>query len=323
MEQILCPVCKSSEYKFLFDRLDHTHYVTNDRFRIVRCRKCAMVFVNPRPDPSEIAGFYPPVFYDIDISAERLLEEKRPALEARAKLLGDTKPGRLLDVGCQKGEFLHWMRLRGWEVQGVEFSETPPNVFGLPIFYGRLEHAPFAAAFFDVVTAWAVLEHVHDPVDTLTHIARVLRPGGRAFVLVPNFRSLPAQVMRHDDVPRHLMMFTPDTLRRAASKAGLRVQRTVFSDDIFSGSTRGVLNFVVKRALGESYDEILRQNRSAERWSEFASTVHGRPSALVRLVDRLDRRVTPHLDALMRAMRCSFIMTAELSPLPTGRRVGV
>ena len=64
--------------------------------------------------------------------------------------------------------------------------------------------------------------------------------------------------MRHDDVPRHLLMFTPSTLRHAARLAGLRVRRFVFSEDVFSGSNRGLLNFLVKRAFGESYDEILR-----------------------------------------------------------------
>jgi hypothetical protein len=147
----------------------------------------------------------------------------------------------------------------------------------------------------------------------LRRLAGLLRPPGRAYVLVPNFRSLPARVMRHDDVPRHLVMFTPATLSRAAAAAGLRVRRTVFSDDIFSGSTRGVLNFLVKRAFGESYEEILAQNRSVEQWPKFAAWLNGRPSRLMARVDALDVRLAPALDALMRRLRCSFIMTAELA----------
>jgi SAM-dependent methyltransferase len=275
-----------------------------------------MVFVNPRPAPEDIAAFYPPEFYDVDTTPQELLAAKRATLEARARLIGKVTPGRLLDIGCQKGEFLHWMKQLGWEVEGVEFSQTPPNIFGLPIHCGRLESARFAPQSFDVITMWAVLEHVHDPIDTLSRLARLLRPRGRAFVLVTNFRSLPARIMRHDDVPRHLLMFTPATLSRAAAAAGLRTRRTVFSDDIFSGSTRGVLNFLVKRAFGETYDEILAQNRSAERWGEFEGYLQGTPSRLIRWVNGLDYRVTPGLDWLMRKLRCSFIMTAELEPLP-------
>lgn len=315
MQYSACPICKSDQQKFLFDRLDHTHYVTNDRFRVVRCRRCAMVFVNPRPDPIEIKLFYPPDFYDVDVTAEKLLEEKRAPLQARAKMLSNLSPGRLLDIGCQKGEFLFWMKRLGWEVQGIEFSETPPNVFNMPIHYGRVETALFEQGSFDAITLWAVLEHVHDPIETLRQVKSLLASKGRAFVLVPNFRSPPARLMRHDDVPRHLLMFTPSTLRHAARSAGLRVRRFVFSDDIFSGSNRGLLNFLVKRTFGDSYDVILTQNRSAERWSEFTGLINGKPSQLLKLVDRIDLRLTPHMDRIMRRLQCSFIMTAELEAL--------
>ena len=315
MELISCPLCGSGEHKLLFRRLDHTHRVTDDHFCVVRCRRCSMVFVNPRPGQEQIALFYPPDFYEVHRSSEDLLKEKGAALAARARLLDGIKPGRLLDVGCQKGEFLFWMKQRGWQVEGVEFSKTPPNVFGLPIHYGRLDSAPFAPASFDVITMWAVLEHVHNPVETLRGVASLLAAQGRAFILVPNYRSLPARLMRHDDIPRHLMMFTPSTLAYAAKLAGLQVRRFVFSDDIFSGSNRGLLNFLVKRAFGESYDEILAQNRSAERWSEFTGSINGRPNRLLAWVDRVDLRLAPHLDRIMRTLRCSFIMTAELEAL--------
>lgn len=315
MQYSACPICKSDQQELLFDRLDHTHYVTRDRFRVVRCRACAMVFVNPRPDPVEIKAFYTRDFYDVAITAEKLLAEKRETLQAKAKMLSTLSPGRLLDIGCQKGEFLFWMKQHAWDVHGIEFSETPPNVFNMPIHYGRVETAAFESGSFDAITLWAVLEHVHDPIETLAQVKRLLAPKGRAFVLVPNFRSPPARLMRHDDVPRHLLMFTPSTLRQAARLAGLRVRRFVFNDDVFSGSNRGLLNFLVKRAFGESYDEILSQNRSAERWSEFTGSLNGTPSRLLKLVDRIDLRLTPHMDRIMRRFRCSFIMTAEMEAL--------
>jgi 2-polyprenyl-3-methyl-5-hydroxy-6-metoxy-1,4-benzoquinol methylase len=319
MEYTVCPLCRSDRHKLLFDRLDHTLYVTNDRFRIVRCLNCSMVFVNPRPGLEEMRMFYPPEFYDVNLPPEKLLVEKQGSLQARAELLAGLARGKLLDIGCGKGEFLFWMRKAGWDVQGLEFSLTAPNVFDMPIYYGQLESAPLKERSFDAITMWAVLEHIHNPIPTLSRLADLLKPGGRAFVLVPNFRSLPARIMRHDDVPRHLLMFTPSTLSKAASAAGLRIRRTVFSDDIFSGSTRGVLNFVIKRAFGETYDEILAQNRSAVRWREFESQLRGKPSELMQWVDSVDKRFTPLLDRVVRTLRCSFTMTAELEVI--GRRI--
>lgn len=312
MEHIACPLCSSPKQRILFDRLDHTHYTSQVRFKVVKCTECSMVFVNPRPGPSEIAAYYPADFYEVDTKPQDLLRQKQFGLEARARFLQHIKPGRLLDIGCQKGEFLYWMQQKGWVVQGIEFSRLSPNSFNLPIEYGRVEALSLPPHSFDVITMWAVLEHVHDPIDTLTRTAKLLAPGGRVFVLVPNFRSIPAQFMRHDDVPRHLLMFTPRTLSRAAETSGLRVCRIVFSDDIFSGSTRGFLNFAVKRLLGESYDEILTQNRSAALWFQFENYLNGKPSRLMRAVDSIDRKLTPGLDRLARTLRCGFTMTAEL-----------
>jgi SAM-dependent methyltransferase len=298
----------------LFERMDHTHRVTEDRFRIVRCSDCGFVFVNPRPSKDDIHAFYPPEFYDVDIDADMLIKSKETVLREKAKFLDELTPGRLLDIGCQKGEFLYWMKRKGWDVEGVEFSSLPPNLFDVPIHRREADSLGFEDHSFDVITLWAVLEHVHDPVAVLREVRRLLRPSGRAVVLIPNFNSIPGRYMRHDDVPRHLLMFTPKTFGTAAGAAGLVVRRLVFSDDVFSGSTRGFLNFVAKRALGESFDEILAQNRAPSRWDEFTSTARGRPSKLVQRFDRWDLRHHPRLDRLMCRLRLSFIMTAVLEP---------
>jgi SAM-dependent methyltransferase len=314
LELVACPLCGGSRHKKLFERRDLTHHVTDQFFAIVRCRDCGFVFVNPRPSPTEIARYYPPEFYDVNVSPESLLEIKRDTLAARLALVGSLAPGRLLDIGCQKGEFMWVMRERGWDVQGLEFSPLAPNVFGLPIFHGTLEQAPFAPRSFDLITLWAVLEHVHDPVGMLRSVRRLLRPGGRAFVLVPNFNSIPGRFLRHDDVPRHLVMFTKQTLAAAAARADLQVVRYVFGDDIFSGSTRGALNYIWKLLHGESIDQVLEQNRSAERWIEFATHVRGKPTNAMQRVDDIDKKLTPVLDRVMNRLHLGFIMTAELVP---------
>ena len=48
------------------------------------------------------------------------------------------------------------------------------------------EHLPFAAASFDTVLSHEVLEHVRDDAAAMSEIARVLKPGGRAVIFVPN-----------------------------------------------------------------------------------------------------------------------------------------
>ena len=314
MELVPCPLCGSSRYARLFQRRDLTHEVTDTAFDVVRCRACSFVFVNPRPSPAEIGLYYPPDFYEVEATPQSLLASKAETLAARVRVIGQLAPGRLLDVGCQKGEFMWVMQQRGWQVDGVEFSTLPPNVFDLPIFRGTLEEAPYAPASFDLVTLWAVLEHVHDPVALLRSVRRLLKPAGRAFVLVPNFNSIPGRFLRHDDVPRHLVMFTKKTFAAAARHADLRVIRHVFGDDIFSGSTRGTLNYLWKLLHGEALSEIVAQNRSAKRWNEFTGYAGGKPNRWMGVVDDLDMKLYPKLDRLVNALHLGFIMTIELTP---------
>ncbi len=310
-----CPSCQGVRHRVLFTRRDYTHGISDYEFPVVRCNSCGFVFVSPRPDRSAIHKFYPPSFYTVDLSPEQVLSERKASLDARVSLLSHLRAGKILDIGCSRGEFMHRMRENGWDPYGIDFSETPPNMFNLPVFNGGVEMAPYEERSFDVVTLWAVLEHVHDPIDMLGHVRRFLKKDGRAFILVPNFNSIPGRFMRHDDVPRHLMMFTPKTLKLMAVRAGLRVKKITFGDDIFSGSTRGIFNYIWKSFNGEKWADIVAQNREPGRWFEFSQCIHGRESEFMLKVDRFDIKVTRYLDSIVNRLGFGFIMTAEMEPI--------
>jgi SAM-dependent methyltransferase len=73
-----------------------------------------------------------------------------------------------------------------------------------------------------------VLEHLPDPRETLLEIQRVLEPGGRLVVAVPNFSSLQARWLGagwfHLDLPRHLYHFPLAALRRLLEDTGFEVE---------------------------------------------------------------------------------------------------
>jgi hypothetical protein len=114
--------------------------------------------------------------------------------------------------------------------------------------------------------------------------------------------------MHHDDVPRHLTMFTRATLQRMLMSERLNPVEWLCSQDVYSGSVRGWLNFLVKRAAGEPMGDIQGQNRRHERWEEFASRIHNRGSALMRKVDRFHIWLMPKLDRFLDKMGLGFIM---------------
>ena len=74
-----------------------------------------------------------------------------------------------------------------------------------------------------------VIEHLHDPVDTLRHCWKILKPGGHITVITPNYGSSGHELYGPDwfalDPPRHLVLFTEDSLRRTLESFGFTVMR--------------------------------------------------------------------------------------------------
>jgi SAM-dependent methyltransferase len=308
MENVPCPLCDVDDARTVFQRRDLTYLVSQEEFHVVRCRRCGLVYVNPRPTEEEIHSFYTEEFYKTDADPSQLLLEKERELLLKYGYVKKLKPGKLLDIGCQKGEFMFFMKQRGWDVHGVEFSSTPPNLFGLDIRYCDLGSAGYDPSGFDLVTLWAVLEHVYGPKEMLSEVNRLLKPGGKIVLLVTNFNSIPGRFMRHDDIPRHTTLFTERTIRRMLRLTGFEPDRARFDCELFGGRNRGVLNYLVKLAAGEKIDDIVSQNRCAGRWGEFAGQLRGRESSRMLKIDRLDIRLTPHLDRWLDWLQLGFIM---------------
>lgn len=136
--------------------------------------------------------------------------------------------GKLLDIGCARGEFLN-VAQRHFEVYGVETSATALEraraAFGSRVFGGDLREARFPAETFDVVTLFSTVEHLDDPVGVLRECRRVMREGGILVVKTPNFSSLNRQLLGGEwsgyKLPEHRFFFTPGGIRRVFDRAGL------------------------------------------------------------------------------------------------------
>jgi SAM-dependent methyltransferase len=139
--------------------------------------------------------------------------------------------GRLLDFGCGSGWYAYRMAQRGWKVTGMDFSahaaQQVTQRFGIPVLVGSLPHPEVADESFDVIVMGCVLEHVHHPHEVIAGAARALRPGGWLVVVVPNLDSWGFRFFGPDwwplELPRHLLHFTPATLRRLVETHGLQV----------------------------------------------------------------------------------------------------
>lgn len=232
---------------------------------LVACPGCGLVVTSPRPGPGEIAAFYPDDYYAhvrpaprrgarfvAELKARRGGYPSTDGALARAawRLAAETVgrlylthlpyagPGRrLLDVGCGVGQSLVWAAERGWEVHGVELDPEAVRLAhdrGLAsVRLGTLEAQGFPAERFDAITLYQTLEHVYSPRAVLSECRRILRPGGRLLVSVPNFASLPRETLggawNGMQLPVHLYHFTEPTLRRLATSCGLEVEEVRYN----------------------------------------------------------------------------------------------
>jgi 2-polyprenyl-3-methyl-5-hydroxy-6-metoxy-1,4-benzoquinol methylase len=159
----------------------------------------------------------------------RLFPIRRGDVDAEVRFLPALEGGQLLDVGCGSGEWLLTMRGLGWRVQGVDFDAKAAELAesqGLNVRAGSVEQQEYPDGTFDAVTLNHVIEHVPDPLGTLAECARILKPGGQVVVATPNNASLGHRCFKENwrglEPPRHLHIFSPQSLRQVLAQAGYK-----------------------------------------------------------------------------------------------------
>jgi 2-polyprenyl-3-methyl-5-hydroxy-6-metoxy-1,4-benzoquinol methylase len=243
---------------------DRVFFCAPGDWNLFRCDRCGTGYLNPRPTPATIGMAYSSYFTHGDASgvekpprsrwrkyraAQRnaylnsrygyalepaaaspsrwLRTERRQRWDKYVCFLRYPGPGaKMLDVGCGNGRVLMQLRSVGWQVSGVEpdpKAAAQAVAAGLEVKVGLLEDS-LPGAHFDAITMNHVIEHLHDPLETLRRCARVLKPGGIISIATPNFSAAGHTYFGRNwfalDPPRHLVLFTPDSLRQALRSSG-------------------------------------------------------------------------------------------------------
>jgi len=158
-------------------------------------------------------------------AVERILEKAPPG-------------GRLLELGCASGSLLFLLREAGFEVQGLEMNayvaDFAGDRFGVSVSIGTVEKTS-AEESWDVIVAIDVLEHLMNPLETMTVCRRRLSKAGVLFLQTPWYREegvdwpmfLPAE---------HLHLFTEESVRSLLEAAGfgwMEVRESLFPYDMW------------------------------------------------------------------------------------------
>ncbi len=225
MSRVCCLICGQKQ---------GSSFCAKDSSRYLHCARCSHVYVEDDIPQEELIELYArrtshhasrdKEEWDYSAVKARLVYE--PLLRQIAKFSGQ---GRLLDIGCSNGSFLHTARATGWEVFGIELEKSSWEIakrHDLDVYNGELLDRAFPDNYFVAITMWQVIEHLADPRALLAEIHRILRPGGILAVSTPNIRSIGWYLLRENwgviEPKVHLNLFTPRSLELLLRATGFK-----------------------------------------------------------------------------------------------------
>jgi ubiquinone/menaquinone biosynthesis C-methylase UbiE len=291
-----CPYCPGLEFDPWLEGVTDRLGIAPGTYTFWRCRACDSGVLHPAPKPEELAALYPEVYsFHPGVAKGGKLKGLIAGLEERfffqlqyqaqyktmAKVMGRPGPGaRLLDVGCGVGQRLQAFRKIGYDVHGLDFLpsvvEHLRKELGIEATCGDLGQLDqlFPEQSFDVVTAFQVVEHVHDARAMLGRCLRLLRPRGWFMATIPMGDSLQARWLgtrwcgvreapRHLNLPSHeglrqacrslgfdRVEILPDSLLNCAGLVGLSLLPDAATTTVYAqGSARAVVNRVLGAAV--------------------------------------------------------------------------
>ncbi len=229
-----CPLCDDGRSELRHRLPDPSGRIAGE-FELRRCLGCGLVYVDPQPADAALTALYDQDFYfstgwSYATVAAWIIESIQARRRHRVERY--IHPGRLLDIGSGDGAFVHHMARHGWTATGIDFSPAAlafaqRTRSGGSFLQGALEDYDFPAGRLDAITLWQVLEHIGEPRPLLHRCHRLLRRSGLIVAAVPNIDGLSSRLTGERwwglDVPRHLVHYSPDTLRRTLETAGFRV----------------------------------------------------------------------------------------------------
>lgn len=267
MEVKRCPACDSpgkEPYLVVPDR----HYGIPGHFSYSACTSCGLIFSDPMPNNDELMAYYPEdTYYSYSIKYKSQEPAWREWLRRALFLNYRTKdpqfatPGKMLDIGCGNGWFIYIMRGKGWDVKGVEPSragaETGRRSGGLDIHHGDLISAGYPDASFDYIRSNHSFEHIPNPNEVLREIHRVLKPGGKVFIGVPNINSTNGKVFGrfwyYFGAPVHTFNYSDKTLPVMLKRHGFKNIKVNYNSN-YSGIL-GSIQIWLNRNSGKSSDK--------------------------------------------------------------------
>lgn len=211
----VCPSCFSENKKAVGEK---------NGYNIFFCRDCKTLYSTDNdkiPVPFDYADYYT----GRDISTPEFVAHRLNSIVATFEPFKQNNC--LLDVGCGSGAILEAAKQNNWAAEGVEVSSSAIEHLrsqGFKAFHGYLQDAKYAENSFDVVTAVELFEHLSNPLEVISEIARILRPGGLLWATTPHAKGISGRLLKTEwstiAPPEHIQIFSIKGLKKLLYKSG-------------------------------------------------------------------------------------------------------
>ncbi|MGD9991819.1 MAG: class I SAM-dependent methyltransferase [Salinivirgaceae bacterium] len=211
-------------------------------YTLYQCQTCASAFFNLNEYPVDLKQMYDDFkdraeFPLAHVSSNKWILEKQIAEKLIKKPIKS-----VLDVGCRTGDFLmhfdHQIKREGVELSAC-FCEIAKKR-GLTVHNDFLERIKFTSSF-DLVSCYAILEHLEHPLVFLESLTSIVNKGGLLVIMIPYYFSLKRKVLpllgkswHMFTPPEHLNFYSGKFLDSYFRKKGFeRVKRNYLSGGMY------------------------------------------------------------------------------------------
>jgi len=252
LEHINCDFCGSGRYKTRYRKPDDWLLQSQYEFPVVECHNCGLVYLNPRPTQVTMSNFYP-LNYHEDRNTESYKMRYKNQLEYLPKLTNQV----ILDIGCARGDYLAYIKSVAPEttVVGVDYFSTKVDYDFIQFHQKLLPDASLESEAFDLINAWAVFEHLHEPGVYFQEVNRLLKKGGKFIFLVTNSESLYGRRAYKEDIPRHTYHFSEMSLKKYAAKFGFSSTAFFYETRFWDATGHGTCYHFLLQLFGSTYEK--------------------------------------------------------------------
>lgn len=223
-----CNICGSRDLKKLYKEERFSSGI-----RVVICKKCGLIFLNPRWTDEAYGKFYENDYRTLmgesKTPLEDCLENELMHGSNLVSFAGDfVKKGDLiLDIGSSAGGILEAFRTsKQAKVEGLEptldRAEFCRKKLKIKVIEGVFETAKFKKSHYNMAVITQTLNHLYDPLKAMKMVHSILKPGGYFLVEVQNFPEY-AKLTEQPTQVDHIYYFNPETVENLARRSGFQV----------------------------------------------------------------------------------------------------